>query len=267
VKIAITFLAQILIFLSTASATPSPVPFAEVPQYMGKWWKDSEVVRKLQISAEQVQKIEQTFLDYRPSLANSVSELKSGEAKLKTLMSANPVDDARVLNQTELIAVSRASLEKTNSAMMLAIRKILRKEQWDRLQEIRELRQTAVVLSAGKSTALPQSASRAEEQSSESQEQVFHVGGRVKAPKVLYQPLPAYTREAREAKVEGIVLLQGIVRKNGRITDLKVLRGIGFGLDQNAVSTISNEWRFEPGTLDGAPVDVHVNLEISFRRY
>ena len=89
----------------------------------------------------------------------------------------------------------------------------------------------------------------------------------IKAPRVLYQPLPSYTQEAREAKVEGIVLLQGIVRKNGRITDLKVLQGIGYGLDQRAINTISNEWRFEPGTKDGEPVDVQVNMEVSFRRY
>jgi protein TonB len=95
---------------------------------------------------------------------------------------------------------------------------------------------------------------------------VFHIGRLVKAPKVFYQPLPPYTQEARVAKVEGIVLLQRIVRKNGRIADLKVLQGIGFGLNQSAISTISNEWRFEPGILDGAPVDVHVNLKVSFRR-
>jgi hypothetical protein len=46
-----------------------------------------------------------------------------------------------------------------------------------------------------------------------------------------------------------------------------VLQGIGYGLDQSAINTITTEWRFEPGTKDGQPVDVQVNMEVSFRRY
>ncbi len=247
-------LAQILVFSSAVFAElPTSTPAAQ--QELGKWWKDSEVVRQLQLSEAQIEKIEQTFLHFRPALATLSAELRSREAELKSLMSANSVDEARIRNQTDLIAVSRASLEKTNSSMMLEIRKDLSKQQWDRLQEIQALRRSSAALSATTDTAHI------------GDDEVYRVGGTVKAPRVLYQPLPSYTQEARDAKAEGIVLLQGIVRKNGRITDLQVLRGIGYGLDQKAIETITNEWRFEPGTRDGQPVDVQVNLEVSFRRY
>jgi len=67
--------------------------------------------------------------------------------------------------------------------------------------------------------------------------------------------------------VEGIVLLQCIVRKDSSITDVKILRGLGYGLDESAVNTVAKQWRFQPGTLNGAPVDVRANVEISFRLY
>jgi TonB family protein len=269
-KMAVICLAQILVLSSALVAGPS-TSLAEVQPEIGKWWKDSDVVQKLQLSEAQVQRIEQAFLHFRPVLANLNSELASREAELNSLMNANSIDEARILSQTELVAVSRASLEKANSSMMLSIRKELSREQWEQLQKIRELRRASVALSAGKPVSQPsrppKPGPRDSSASTQPAEQVYRVGGPVQAPRVRYQPLPTYTQEAREAKVEGIVLLQGIVRKNGRITDLKVLQGIGYGLDQSAINTITTEWRFEPGTKDGQPVDVQVNMEVSFRRY
>jgi len=87
----------------------------------------------------------------------------------------------------------------------------------------------------------------------------------VKAPEVLYQSLPAYTDEARAARVEGNVLIQAIVRKDGTVDSFKILRGLGYGLDQSAITTISTKWRFRPGTFNGEPVDVQANIEVSFR--
>jgi periplasmic protein TonB len=95
----------------------------------------------------------------------------------------------------------------------------------------------------------------------------YVVGGGVKPPAALYQPLPAYTEDARKARTEGIVVLQAIIRKDGSIDSFKVLRGLGYGLDESAISTIATKWRFKPGTLNGAPVDVQANIEVSFRLY
>lgn len=95
----------------------------------------------------------------------------------------------------------------------------------------------------------------------------YIVGNGVKAPIVLFQPLPAYTEEARKARAEGIVLIQAVIRRDGTVDNIKVLRGLGYGLDESAINTIATKWRFKPGTRNGEAVDVQANIEVSFRLY
>ena len=95
---------------------------------------------------------------------------------------------------------------------------------------------------------------------------VYTIGNGVKAPVALNPPMPAYTSEARNAGIEGIVLIQAIVRKNGTVDSFKILKGLGYGLDESAINTIATQWRFDPGTYNGEPVDVQANIEVSFRR-
>jgi hypothetical protein len=87
----------------------------------------------------------------------------------------------------------------------------------------------------------------------------------VESPVALQQSMPAYTVEARVSSVEGILQLQAMVRKNGALEDLKVLKGLGYGLDESAIHTVATKWLFRPGIRNGAPVDVLVNIEVPFR--
>jgi len=95
----------------------------------------------------------------------------------------------------------------------------------------------------------------------------YVVGNGVKAPEILYKPLPNYTEEARKARAEGIVLIQAIVRKDGTVDSFKILRPLGYGLDESAIQTIASKWKFKPGTKDGQAVDVQANIEVTFRLY
>jgi periplasmic protein TonB len=95
----------------------------------------------------------------------------------------------------------------------------------------------------------------------------YVVGGGVRPPVAINQPLPMYTEEARKAKVEGLVLIQAIVRKDGSVDSFKVIRGLGYGLDESAINTIATKWRFRPGTYNGQAVDVQCSIEVSFRLY
>jgi TonB family protein len=95
----------------------------------------------------------------------------------------------------------------------------------------------------------------------------YVVGGGVKAPQALFEPRPNYTEEARKARIEGIVLLQLVVRKDGSTDSFKVLRGLSYGLDESAISTIANKWRFKAGTKNGVPVDVQILIEVTFRLF
>jgi TonB family protein len=89
--------------------------------------------------------------------------------------------------------------------------------------------------------------------------------GRYMPPIPWAQPMPPYTEEARNARIDGTIILQAIIRKDGTVDSLKVLRGLGFGLDESAANTVANKWRFRPGTFKGTPVDATVNINVSFR--
>ena len=92
---------------------------------------------------------------------------------------------------------------------------------------------------------------------------VYRVGGGVSAPVVIYRVEPLYSEEARRARYQGVVVLWAIVRKDGSLEVLKLVRGLGLGLDESAINALK-QWRFRPGMKDGIPVDVALNVEVSF---
>ena len=89
----------------------------------------------------------------------------------------------------------------------------------------------------------------------------------VTPPRAVQQPLPLYTDSARRLGVEGLVLLEALVLEDGSIANVKVIRGLGYGLDESAVLTIQDRWKFQPGTLDGEAVPVKATIEVSFRLF
>lgn len=96
---------------------------------------------------------------------------------------------------------------------------------------------------------------------------VFWPGkGGVTAPRPIYDPDPEYSDAARKAKYQGSVLLWLVVGPNGRPRNLRVQRSLGMGLDEKALEAVS-QWRFQPATLNGQPVAVQINVEVSFRLY
>ena len=64
--------------------------------------------------------------------------------------------------------------------------------------------------------------------------------------------------------VEQMVIVQAIVNKTGDVTNVKVLKGLPMGLEEEAVKAIKR-WKFKPATLNGKPVDVYYNLTVNFR--
>jgi len=84
-------------------------------------------------------------------------------------------------------------------------------------------------------------------------------------PKVIRESKPRYTREAMEAKIEGTVLLECVVQADGTVGETRVVRSLDtqHGLDDEAVKALK-QWRFSPGTKDGKPVPVVVELEMTF---
>jgi periplasmic protein TonB len=96
---------------------------------------------------------------------------------------------------------------------------------------------------------------------------VFRPGrGGVTPPRPIYDPDPEYSDAARKAKYQGSVLLWLVVDANGRPHNIRIQRTLGMGLDEKAEAAVST-WRFQPGTLNGQPVAVEINVEVSFRLY
>jgi TonB family protein len=88
----------------------------------------------------------------------------------------------------------------------------------------------------------------------------------VTPPRAIYDPDPDYSDAARKAKYQGSVLLWLVVGPEGRPHSIRIQRSLGMGLDEKAVAAVST-WHFQPGTLNGQPVAVEVNVEVSFRLY
>jgi periplasmic protein TonB len=95
---------------------------------------------------------------------------------------------------------------------------------------------------------------------------VFKVGGGISAPQAISTPDPEYTEEARNAKTQGTCILWLIVDDQGHPRDIRVVRGLGFGLDSKAVEAVK-QWRFQPALKDGHPVNVQISVEVGFRLY
>src|SRR3984957_8913994 len=73
----------------------------------------------------------------------------------------------------------------------------------------------------------------------------FRVGGCVSAPKVIFQPDPEYSEEARKAKFQGTCVLWLVVGPDGRARDIRVARTLGPGLEEKAMEA-GKPWKFEP---------------------
>jgi periplasmic protein TonB len=96
-------------------------------------------------------------------------------------------------------------------------------------------------------------------------DQPYGIGNGVTAPIPLRRPPPAYTAEAMRARLQGVVVLNCVVRPDGKCSDIRVTKSLDmmFGLDQQAVAS-AREWVFRPGMRLGQPVPVLVTLEIGF---
>jgi len=81
---------------------------------------------------------------------------------------------------------------------------------------------------------------------------------------ILSKPTPAYTDEARQMKVEGEVLLEVVLEASGKVRVLRVVRGLGHGLDESAVRA-AQQISFRPALRDGQPADSTAVLHIIFQ--
>ncbi len=92
----------------------------------------------------------------------------------------------------------------------------------------------------------------------------YRAGSGIDPPSVLREVKPDYTEDGRRRNLEGDVVLEIVVRRDGSVGDVHLLQGLGGGLDQRAVDAV-RQWRFSPAHRQGVPVDVIVEVAVEFK--
>ena len=105
------------------------------PGLGGKWWNNSELATKLNLTDQQKTQMEQIFQQSRLKLIDQRAAVEKAEATLEPLRSADHPDESQVLAQIDKVAQARAELEKSNARMLLGIRQVLTADQWKQLKE------------------------------------------------------------------------------------------------------------------------------------
>jgi TonB family protein len=92
----------------------------------------------------------------------------------------------------------------------------------------------------------------------------YRPGSGIEAPRLLREVRAGYTDDARRRAVEGEVVLEIVVRRDGSVGDVKIMKRLGAGLDDRAVQAV-RQWRFAPARRLGSPVDVIVEVAVEFK--
>jgi TonB family protein len=83
-------------------------------------------------------------------------------------------------------------------------------------------------------------------------------------PEELDRAIPRYPVGARRANIQGPVVIRGIVRRDGTIDNLEIIKDLPYGLGDEARRAVSR-WRFRPATYRGEPIDVYYTVTVNFR--
>lgn len=100
-----------------------------------RWWKNLATAQSLGLTSSQVKQMDEVFQQFRLKLIDLTAALEREEVILEPMVSAEPLEEARITAQIDRIAQARAELEKANGRMLLGIRKLLTPEQWGKVSQ------------------------------------------------------------------------------------------------------------------------------------
>lgn len=92
--------------------------------------------------------------------------------------------------------------------------------------------------------------------------EAVRIGNGVRPPRKIHDVQPAYPPAAREAGIQGLVILDATISPTGEVSDIKVLKSVP-ELDQAAIDAVE-QWRWEPTLVDGEPVSILLTVTINF---
>lgn len=104
---------------------------------MGKWWKNSDIARKLQLNEGQVTQLDQIYYEHRLKLIDYGAEMEKEDLKLQSLLDADVPNEGQINTQVDQVLSARGKLEREYTMMNLDLRKVLSVDQWRQLRSIR----------------------------------------------------------------------------------------------------------------------------------
>ena len=104
---------------------------------MGQWWKNPEIVSKLQLTDSQVAQLNQVFFDHKMRLIDYGAEMEKQDLKLQTLLDEDQPNEGQVSGQVDQVLAARGKLEREFTMMSLNLRKVLSVDQWRQLKTVR----------------------------------------------------------------------------------------------------------------------------------
>jgi len=100
--------------------------------------------------------------------------------------------------------------------------------------------------------------------SEEASDAALKLAARPSPPVLIHKGEPKYSSEARKAGLQGSVLVSLVIGADGIPQNVKVLRGLGLGLDEKAVEAVQG-WKFQPAKKAGEPIAIPAQVEVNFR--
>jgi Spy/CpxP family protein refolding chaperone len=120
--------------LMIATIAFTVVAHAQLKVAGGNWWKNQGTIDRLNLTTDQQKKLEDVFQQNRVRLIDQTAAVDREEVIMEQLMAADALDVAKLRSQIDKVAEARAQLEKTNANMLLGMRMVLTKDQWDGLK-------------------------------------------------------------------------------------------------------------------------------------
>jgi hypothetical protein len=104
---------------------------------LGKWWQNSDLAKKLQLSDGQIGQLDQTFYDHKLKLIDYGADMEKQDLKLQALLDADVPNEGQVEAQVDQVLAARGKLEREFTFMNLDLRKVLSLDQWRQLKAVR----------------------------------------------------------------------------------------------------------------------------------
>jgi len=104
---------------------------------MGQWWKNPEIVSKLQLTDAQVAQLNQVFFDHKMRLIDYGADMEKQDLKLQNLLDADQPNESQVSTQVDQVLAARGKLEREFTMLSLNLRKVLSLDQWRQLKAVR----------------------------------------------------------------------------------------------------------------------------------